>query len=779
MTRPVSGLTLQACIIAGKWGHSHVGTEHLLLALAANGGAASMALHRAGVSAEQLCRALDRWEGRGSGFDAPPQGLTPRAQILFSRAASEARETGTGAIWPEHLLLAMARDYDSTASMLLRQCGVCMDDLFTGAYLGIRSQQENFSGKRGTPLRLVDQFCENLVEKAPTMEPVIGRDREIDMVMQILCRKQKNNPALVGEPGVGKTAIVEGLAQRIALGQVPEPLRNKRLMSLDMASLIAGTKYRGEFEERIRDLLQEVRRAGNIILFLDELHTIVGAGAAEGAIDASNLMKPALGRGEIQIIGATTQEEYRKHIEKDAALDRRFRKVSVPEPSCAETRKILLGLRPGLERHHRIQITDEAVDAAITLSCRYLADRFLPDKAVDLLDEGAARTKMAAHRRRDPAEQAERELSKELDAAIRENRFERAAELRDKLQSLVQRQAGGIARCRKVTWQDIAEAVADRTGIPVGQLSDSERQRLLHLEQELRETVVGQDRAVEAVARAVRRGRSGLADQRRPIASLLFTGPSGVGKTELSKALARAIYGSESALIRLDMSEYMEKHAVSRLIGAPPGYVGHGEGGELTEKVRRKPYSIVLFDELEKAHRDVCSILLQIMEDGVLTDTMGRAVDFKNTMIIMTSNLGNGEQSRGGLGFVPTGRDERIQACLRAHFPAEFLGRIDCVAVFRPLDEADLSGIAERLLADTVRRAKVSGVQLQVAPEAAGCLARACVNRESGARELRHTIQREVEDPLADLMLGGCLGRSGALVEAGGDGTAVHVCAGK
>ncbi len=770
----VERLILRARAIAGGWGHSYVGTEHLLLALAGGYDGAAAALRREGIRTEALCAALTGWTGQGRP-GGPVQGLTPRAQRLLGASAIEARDTGCAAVQPEHLLLAMARDQSSTAALLLSHCGVCMDALFTDAYLGIRAQQEQNDEKQVTATKLVDQFCENLVEKAPAMEPVIGRDLEIDMVMQILCRKQKNNPALVGEPGVGKTAIVEGLAQRIAMGQVPEPLRTKRLMSLDMASVIAGTKYRGEFEERIRDIIQEIRRAGNVILFIDELHTIVGAGAAEGAIDASNLMKPALGRGEIQVIGATTLEEYRKYIEKDAALERRFRRVPVPEPSREETRQILMGLRPGLEQHHHIQIADDAIDAAVALSCRYLQDKFLPDKAVDLLDEGAARTKMAGLRRHDPAEQTQRSLSRELDAAIRDNRFERAAELRDRLQSLVQRQMGGVLRSRKVTAQDIAETVSERTGIPVGQLTCGEKQRLLGLEQELRRSVVGQEHAVAAAARAVRRGRSGLADGRRPIASMLFMGPSGVGKTELCKALAQAVYGSRDALIRLDMSEYMEKHAVSRLVGAPPGYVGHGEGGELTEKVRRRPYSIVLFDELEKAHRDVCGILLQIMEDGILTDTLGRTVDFKNTMIVMTSNLGNGQQGRGGLGFAPTGQENRAQACLREHFPAEFLGRIDSVAVFHPLTEAELTGIAEKLLGDTVRRAQRSGVSLQVHREAPRSLARCCQDRESGARALRHAIQRGVEDPLAELLLRGEVDRRSVAVDPAEDGVTVRV----
>lgn len=747
-------MLLRAKSVAASCGHSHVGSEHLLLSASLEG-ASSLALRRHGAPPDLLCAALRDLTGRGSPGAAPPQGLTPRAKKLLSGAAREAKATGSGTIWPEHFLLALSRDDAASGYQMLLRCGVSVDALFTGVYLGVMDRREqNMERERVTFTRLVDQFCENLVEKAPTMEPVIGREREIETVMQILCRKHKNNPALVGEPGVGKTAIVEGLAQRIAVGQIPEGLRGKRVLSLDMASVIAGTKYRGEFEERIRDIIAEIKRAGNVILFIDELHTIVGAGAAEGAIDASNLMKPALGRGEIQVIGATTLEEYRKYIEKDAALERRFRQVTVPEPSRDETRRILRGLRPGLERHHRLQITDEAVDAAVELSCRYLPEKFLPDKAVDLLDEGAARCRMSG-RRRDPLEQQERMLSRDLDAAIREKRFEQAAELRDKLQTLVQRQMTPFSWSRKLTGQDIAETVSERTGVPLGQLTGSEKQRLLGLEEELRRSVVGQEHVLSVVARAVRRGRSGLSDGRRPLASMLFTGPTGVGKTELCKALARAVYGTADAMVRLDMSEYMEKHTVSRLLGAPPGYIGHGEGGELTEKVRRRPYSLVLFDELEKAHRDVCGILLQIMEDGILTDSMGRRVDFRNTMIVMTSNLGGEEQRRGGLGFAPAAGESRVLAQLKERFPAEFLGRIDCTAVFHPLGEPELTGVARKMLEETALRAVATGVDLRVSPEAAGSLARACLRKESGARELRHAIQREVEDPLAELLLTG------------------------
>lgn len=757
MSRLSSELLRRATRAAGQLGHSYVGTEHLALAMLQRElDSAGRIIKRKGVSEARYTEAVCRRVGRGDPAVFLPQGLTPRAKKLIGQAAREAKSCGTDSICPEHLLLAMARDYDSTASILLRQCGVCMNDLFTDAYLAIQAPEEKVTGKQVAPTRLLDQFCENLVEKAPAMEPVIGRDKEIDMVMQILCRKQKNNPALVGEPGVGKTAIVEGLAQRIASGQVPDQLRGKKLMSLDMASIIAGTKYRGEFEERIRDIILETKRAGNVILFVDELHTIVGAGSAEGAIDAANLMKPALGRGEVQVVGATTLEEFRKFIEKDAALERRFRQVTVREPSEEETIGILKGIRTGLELHHHIAIGDDAIEAAVKLSVRYLPDRFLPDKAVDLLDEGTARIKLQGIRKPSMLEQTQRNLSKELDAAIRENRFEEAASLRDKLLTLTQRQSTfGLSKPRRVTAQDIAEAVSERTGIPVGQLTGSERQRLQNLEQELKQSVIGQDFAVEAAAKAVRRGRSGLADQARPIASMLFMGPSGVGKTELCKALAQSVYGSRDALIRLDMSEYMEKHAVSRLIGAPPGYVGHGEGGELTEKVRRRPYSIVLFDELEKAHHDVCGILLQIMEDGVLTDTMGRTVDFKNTLIIMTSNLGNGEQKKSGLGFVTDACESRVMARLRERFPAEFLGRIDSVAVFQPLGNESLERIAQKLLDETALRAKRSGVTLEFGPGVTQRLARTCAGKDSGARELRHAIQRQVEDPLSDLLLSG------------------------
>ena len=741
-------------ILRGAWaqavgmGHSYVGSEHLLLALSEQSGTpAGRLLRWAGLEPGMLRRAILRRSGRGDGTARLPQGLTGEAMDVLSGARAEMRQLGRKRICPEHILLAISRREDSTAAGILRDSGVSTDCVFSEITISLRCREA--AEKREHDLRLLEQFSVDMVAKAAETETIIGREEEISTVIEILCRKNKNNPALIGEPGVGKTAIVEGLAQRIAAGQVPEQLMGKRLMSLDMASLVAGTKYRGEFEERIRDIIAEIRRAGDIILFVDELHTIVGAGSAEGAIDAANIMKPALGRGEIQIIGATTTDEYRKYIEKDAALDRRFRSVTVREPTDEETLAILQGLRPGLERHHRVKITDEAMTAAIRLSRRYLTDRFLPDKALDLLDESAASLRMETLRGRfgRPAGKSQTELEQELDRAIRRSQFEQAAELRDKLRQL--QQTGGKAA---VTEENLMKIVSRKTGIPVGRLSGSERSRLLDLEQELKKSVIGQDEAIHIAAGAVRRGRSGLADHRRPVAALLFMGPTGVGKTELCKALAEAVYGSRDAMLRLDMSEYMERHAVSRLIGAPPGYVGHGEGGELTEKVRRRPYSLILLDELEKAHHDVTGLLLQIFEDGILSDSEGRTVDFRNTLIVMTSNVGSREQGGEALGFLPRSREDRAMESLRQVFSPEFLGRIDAVAVFRRLAEADLCRIADKLLGETARRAEQAGVCLEIDGEAAAWFARRC-GPESGARELRHRIQREIEDPLANRIL--------------------------
>jgi ATP-dependent Clp protease ATP-binding subunit ClpC len=594
----------------------------------------------------------------------------------------------------------------------------------------------------------LEQFSVDLIEKAQDMEPVIGREREIDMVIGILSRKNKNNPALIGEPGVGKTAIAEGLAQRMAMGSVPPQLKEKKLVSLNMANLVAGTKYRGEFEERLRDVLAEIRRCGDVILFVDEMHTIVGAGAAEGAIDAANIFKPALGRGELQMLGATTLTEYRKYIEKDPALERRFRPVMVEEPSKETTLTILKGLKPGLERHHHIRITDEAMKEAVRLSVRYLPELFLPDKAIDLLDEGAARARMEElHQGKGAARQ---ELEQELQDAVRECRYERAAELRDKMQRISARGGEG-RRSRAVTGVDVAWAVSARTGIPVGRLTAGERERLLNLEAVLSARVVGQNQAVRGVAEAVRRGYSGVRDGNRPIASLLFTGPTGVGKTELCRVLAEELFGARDALIRLDMTEYMEKHSVSRLIGAPPGYVGFEDGGKLTEAVRRRPYCLVLLDELEKAHRDVAGILLQIMEEGELTDSTGRRVSFKNTIVVMTSNIG-AELKGEGLGFRPAGRAGEMDGALRQAFSPEFLGRVDQIVCFEPLGAGAMDAIAWKYLREVQARLDQMGIELQLPEELAHDLGCRC-GKKAGARSLRRMVQDEVEGPLATILL--------------------------
>ena len=741
-------------ILRGAWGqavglgHSYVGSEHLLLSLSENAGSmAGRLLRWAGLGPDAVRGSILRRMGAGDGTARLPQGLTAEAIQVLSGAKAEMRQLGKRRISPEHILLSISRQDRSAAAGILREQGIEANSVFSEIYIGLQCREA--TEKREYNLRLLEQFSTDLVAKADQMETIIGRNEEITTVIEILCRKNKNNPALIGEPGVGKTAIVEGLAQRIAAGQVPEQLMGKRLMALDMASLVAGTKYRGEFEERIRDIITEIRRSGDIILFVDELHTIVGAGSAEGAIDAANIMKPALGRGELQIIGATTTEEYRKFIEKDAALDRRFRSVTVREPTEEETREILSGLRPGLERHHRVKISDEAITAAIRLSKRYMTDRFLPDKALDLLDESASKMRVEElkHRFGRPGSKNQGDLERELDSAIRRSQFERAAELRDQLRRLQQGKNRAV-----VTEEALLGVVSQKTGIPVGRLSGSERSRLLDLENVLRRSVIGQDEAVRIVAGAVRRGRSGLADHRRPVAALLFMGPTGVGKTELCKALAEAVYGSRDAMLRFDMSEYMERHAVSRLIGAPPGYVGHGEGGELTEKVRRKPYSLILLDELEKAHRDVTGILLQILEDGILSDSEGRSVDFRNTLIVMTSNAGSREQTTGELGFLPKSREGRALDSLKQLFSPEFLGRLDAVAVFHRLGAAEMEAIAEKLLGELSKRAEQAGACLELADNVAAWLAARC-GAGSGARELRHRIQKEIEDPLASRIL--------------------------
>ncbi len=743
-------LLYRSCAKARELGHSYVGSVHILLALSREPGLSGQVLRMLGVDPELTESMVQLLYGFGTPDLPLPQGLTAEAKQLLRLAAREAKGQKSREILPHHLLLAMARQERSGAEELLQINGVSGETLFdhTVDYLHWEETLLPKGKKEAVTTRLLEQFSEDLVSRAATMDPVIGRDKEIDMVIGILCRKNKNNPALVGEPGVGKTAIAEGLAQRMAMGNVPPQLKEKKLVSLNMANLVAGTKYRGEFEERLRDVLAEIRRTGDVILFVDEMHTIVGAGAAEGAIDAANIFKPALGRGELQMVGATTREEYRKYIEKDAALERRFRPVAVEEPSQEATMAILRALKPGLERHHHLRISEEALKESVRLSVRYLPDLYLPDKAIDLLDEGAARAGMedVRHSR---SGTARKELEQELQGAVRQRQFERAAELRDKMQSLSR--PGEGRRGKSVTAADIAWVVSARTGIPMGRLTSAERDRLLNLEGLLSSQVVGQAEAVCAVAEAVRRGYSGVRDPNRPIACLLFTGPTGVGKTELCRALAEEVYGSRDAMIRLDMTEYMEKQSVSRLIGAPPGYVGYEEGGKLTEAVRRRPYCLVLLDELEKAHPDVLGILLQIMEEGCLTDSTGRRVSFKNAIIVMTSNAGS--QVKGeGLGFCAQGRPAEMQGVLRQCFSPEFLGRIDQTVHFGPLGKGAMGAIADKYLRQLQERTAAMGTQLTVPETLTDHLLQQCPGAD-GARQLRRLVQTLVEGPLASFLL--------------------------
>ena len=746
-----SQLILSAGSYARELGHSYVGSIHFLLAMIRGPGLPGQLLRAAGLDGTVARDMAVILYGAGTPDLPLPQGLTKEAKRILRGAAGEAQLLKQREVEPVHILLALTRREKAAARELLLLNGVDPDRLFTQTVLQLQSglEENNKRKKEAVTTKLLEQFSEDLIQKSTSMEPVIGRDKEIDMVIGILCRKNKNNPALIGEPGVGKTAIAEGLAQRMAAGNVPLQLKEKRLISLNMANLVAGTKYRGEFEERLRDVLAEIRRSGDVILFVDEMHTIVGAGAAEGAIDAANIFKPALGRGELQMLGATTLTEYRKYIEKDPALERRFRPVMVEEPDEDATMAILQALKPGLERHHHIRITEESMREAIRLSVRYLPDLYLPDKAIDLLDEGAAHAKME-ELKQSRGGSARQDLEQELHEAVRESRYEKAAELRDKMQRMVTR-SPEVRRHRSVTDVDVAWAVSARTGIPTGRLSANERERLLKMEQILNVRVTGQQQAVEAVAEALRRGFSGIRDERRPIASLLFAGPSGVGKTELCRVLSEELYGSADAMIRLDMTEYMEKQSVSRLIGAPPGYVGYEEGGKLTEQVRRRPYCLVLLDELEKAHPDVMGILLQIMEEGVLTDSTGRKVSFKNTIVVITTNVGS-EVRGDGLGFRPVGRMDETDAALRKVFTPEFLGRLDRIVHFKALDRCAMETIARLQLRQLEDRVCAKGIHLQLPEELPAFLGEQCTGRD-GARRVRHLIQEQVEGPLAVYLL--------------------------
>ena len=781
---------------AGELGHGYVGTEHLLLGLIREEeGVAHTVLTEAGLTDDMIVEIIKKSVGAGLPGSNPAQGLTPRAKRVVELAMEDSMRGGYNYVGTEHLLAGILREGNNMAVRILRTAGVDARHLYTALMQKLGEMPRSKAadpGRSGTSPAKEDngknktlkEFTRDLTAdaRAGKLDPVIGRDGEIQRVIQILSRRTKNNPCLIGEPGVGKTAIAEGLARKIVMGDVPDEMLDKRLLSLDLSGMVAGTKYRGEFEERIKKLLEEVRKSGNVILFIDELHTIVGAGSAEGAVDAANIIMPALGRGEIQVIGATTLNEYRKYIEKDAALERRFQPVQVGEPSQEASLEILKGLREKYEKHHSLQITDEALEAAVKLSARYINDRFLPDKAIDLMDEAASRVRMETEEISPELKSLEEKiaaLAKDKEAAIEKQDYETAAKLRDiekdyqeQVEMEREKRRKNNTQHRPVNADDIAAVVAGWTGIPVTRLTEDEGTRLLHMEDTLHERVVGQDEAVKAVARAIRRGRVGLKDPKRPIGSFLFLGPTGVGKTELCKSLAEAMFGDENAMIRIDMSEYMERHTVSRLIGSPPGYVGHEEGGQLTEKVRRKPYSVVLFDEIEKAHEDVWNILLQLLDDGRITDSQGRTVDFKNTVIVMTSNIGARSLTAMGskLGFSAEERDsdpdaekkfetarEQVMAELRQTFRPEFLNRIDDIIVFRPLTEEDIREVARRMLKTVSARMETMGIHLDASDEAVAELAKEGFDPKYGARPLRRAIQSKVEDALAEKMLDGTL----------------------
>jgi ATP-dependent Clp protease ATP-binding subunit ClpC len=770
---------------ARRLGHNFVGTEQILLGLIGEGtGVAAKVLKSMGVNLKDARIEVEKIIGRGSGFVAVEIPFTPRAKRVLEHSLEEARQLGHNYIGTEHLLLGLIREGEGVAARVLENLGVDLSKVRTQVIRMLGETAEVTAGggsSSRTKTPTLDEFGSNLTQLAQEgkLDPVVGRTREIERVIQILGRRTKNNPVLIGEPGVGKTAIAEGLAQRIVQGDVPDILADKRVVSLDIGLLVAGTKYRGEFEERLKKIMDEIRNAGNIILVIDEVHTLIGAGAAEGAIDAANILKPALARGELQCIGATTLDEYRKHIERDAALERRFQPIMVGEPSVSETIEILFGLRERYEQHHKLKISDAALEAAAKLADQYISDRFLPDKAIDLIDEAASRVRLINSQLPPAARELDQELRrvlKEKDAAVRAQDFDRAGELRDREMEIKQ-QIRAIAAAKKaeessrqempeVTEEDIAQVVSAWTGVPVAKLTESESEKLLHMEETLHQRIVGQDEAVRAISRAIRRARVGLKNPNRPIASFIFSGPTGVGKTELTKALAAYFFGSESAMIRLDMSEYMERHTVSKLIGSPPGYVGYNEGGQLTEAVRRRPYTVVLFDEIEKAHPDVFNLLLQILEDGRLTDAKGRTVDFKNTLIVMTSNIGSKviEKGGGSLGFEFNTNDEdanynRIRNLvheeLKQYFRPEFLNRVDEIIVFRQLTKEEVKQIADILLKEVFDRMKEKKIYLTVSDRFKDLLVEEGYNPSYGARPLRRAIQRLLEDILAEEILTG------------------------
>jgi ATP-dependent Clp protease ATP-binding subunit ClpC len=780
LTDQARELVRDAAAQAAQWGDADLDTEHLLWA-ATRQESVRRLLTAAGANPDAIARDIESSARRGEPRDEPPS-LTPAAKRALLDARQISRAFGSSYIGPEHLLFALAVNPESAAGRELRQARVTPEALQQAATGGGQGGGAGAAGQPPSDTPTVDEYSTDLTAMARDgrIDPVIGRDDEIEQTVEVLSRRTKNNPVLIGEPGVGKTAIVEGIAQRIVDGEVPDTIRDKRLVRLDLAGLVAGTRYRGDFEERLKKVIDEIREhSGDLIAFIDELHTVVGAGAAEGAMSASNMLKPALARGELHIIGATTIDEYRKDIEKDAAFERRFQPILVPEPTVEDTIQILHGLRDRYEAHHQVRFTDEALSAAAELSDRYINDRFLPDKAIDLIDQAGARvrlrTKMPAKSKRELEQRLDR-LRREKDEAVAAEDYQRAGTLRDQIAELSQQaddstdgQGGGQGGGEQakvvpeVGAADIAEVVSRATGIPVAQLTQEERDRLLALEQHLHQRVIGQDDAVTAVAEAVRRSRAGLGDPNRPIGSFLFLGPTGVGKTELARALAAALFGSEDRMIRIDMSEFQERHTVSRLVGAPPGYVGYDEAGQLTEAVRRTPYAVLLLDEIEKAHQDVFNILLQLLDDGRLTDGQGRTVDFKNTVVIMTSNLGSDLIGRRRLGFDNNGvadeqTQDRVMARLREAFRPEFVNRIDEIIIFRSLDQPQLRQITSLLLEETKRRLHAQDVTVDFTTEAIDWLADRGFQPEFGARPLRRTIQREVDNRLSAMLLDGRLG---------------------
>jgi ATP-dependent Clp protease ATP-binding subunit ClpC len=779
---------------ARRLGHNFVGTEQILLGLIGEGtGVAAKVLKSMGVNLKDARIEVEKIIGRGSGFVAVEIPFTPRAKRVLELSLEEARQLGHNYIGTEHLLLGLIREGEGVAARVLENLGVDLSKVRTQVIrmLGETAEVAAGSGSSGrTKTPTLDEFGSNLTQLAAEgkLDPVVGRQKEIERVIQILGRRTKNNPVLIGEPGVGKTAIAEGLAQRIANKDIPDILEEKRVVTLDIGLLVAGTKYRGEFEERLKKIMDEIRQAGNVVLVIDEVHTLIGAGAAEGAIDAANILKPALARGELQCIGATTLDEYRKHIERDAALERRFQPVMVGEPSVDETIEILYGLRERYEQHHKLKILDEALEAAAKLSDRYISDRYLPDKAIDLIDEAGSRVRLINSQLPPAAKELDKELRqilKQKDDAVRAQDFDQAGELRDR-EMEIKSEIRAIASSKKtegesdepfVDSEEIAHIVAAWTGVPVNKLTETESEKLLHMEDTLHQRLIGQEDAVKSVSRAIRRARVGLKNPNRPIASFIFSGPTGVGKTELTKALAAYFFGSEEAMIRLDMSEYMERHTVSKLIGSPPGYVGYNEGGQLTEAVRRRPYTVVLFDEIEKAHPDIFNMLLQILEDGRLTDAKGRTVDFKNTLLIMTSNIGSKviEKGGGGLGFEfsedqTEAQYNRIRSLvneeLKQYFRPEFLNRLDEIIVFRQLSKDEVKEIAEILLKEVFARLTEKSIGLQVTDRFKERLVEEGYNPSYGARPLRRAIMRLLEDVLAEEILSGRLGEgTSALVD--------------